>query len=217
MNIRFYTSLRSVQIIAFHIILLFSINALAMNDTIFNMEDVYLKVKDHKDLVGVIPDEMGTSFPVPVLVQENDNTVIQMAFFHFYMRMTKPTEPREFRISSPRQKTIVSFPELGIIETKHANSSFFGIDWDDSKPVGKYISDPEVPYEKKLERRARFFELYNLVMPLYIAKSSSLDDSDKQSIKEFKDLFNEIGHPPLIPYYKSLNPEFFKWIDENEQ
>ena len=32
---------------------------------------------------------------------------------------------------------------------------------------------------------------------------------------EFKSLFYELSHPPLLPYYKSMNPEFFKWIELN--
>jgi hypothetical protein len=192
-------------------------NTLAMNDATFNMKEVYSTVKDHKDLVGVIPDEMGTSFPVPMLEQESGSTVIQMAFFHFYMRMTKPTEPREFRVSSPRQKTIVSYPELEIIETKRAKSSSFGVDWDDSKPAGIYTSDPSVTYEMEDRKFDKFFKLYNSILPLYISKSQVLNESKKQKIKEFKSLFIDLGFSFLMPYYKSLNPDFFRWLDENEQ
>lgn len=191
--------------------------AFSMDNIHFDMKELFEKVKHHPDLYRKIPPQIGTSLPVPIIDDAEGKPVIRMAFFHFYMRMTKPTEPREFRISSPRQKTIVSYPELNILETKPASSKTFGVDRDDSKPVGKYISDPAISYETKLKRRDRFFKLYDLIMPLYVGGSTPLDDTNKQAIGEFKELFYIIGHSPLIPYYKSLNPDFFRWLDENGQ
>ena len=183
-----------------------------MNDSSNNIKDIYLKVKDHPDLIDVIPDEMGVSFPVPMIKEKKDASEVYMVFFHFYMRMA---QPNEFVISSPRYKTTVKYDDASIIATEKITSKLLGVDWDDSKPVGKYLSDPAVPYEKQIERRERFFALYDRITSYYIAGKSSLDGDEKKNMLEFKSLFYELSHPPLLPYYKSMNPEFFKWIENN--
>ncbi|HEY5603544.1 MAG TPA: hypothetical protein VIM41_10570 [Gammaproteobacteria bacterium] len=211
-NSRYQINITGLLIVS--IIGLFPYKLFAMNNYKFDIEKLYLQVENHPDLVDVLPDEMGTSFPVPMILKENDSVIIHFSFFHFYMRLTKPTEPREFNISSPRHKTIVKYPELTIIETKPALSKVFGVDWDDSKPIGKYVSDPSIPYEKQVEQEKNFFKLYNSVLPLYIDKPAALNDSNKRMIKEFRALFYDISHAPLLPYYKSLNPDFFSWLEQ---
>lgn len=182
-----------------------------MNDTTFDLYGIYKHVKDHEDLVNVLPDEMGTSFPIP-LVQDNDVLNIKMVFFHFYMRRSNE---KLYRISSPRHKTIVNFVDGTIVETYAATSKSFGVDWDDSKPVGEYIPEPDVSYEQQVKRRKRFFALYNIILPLYINKNSQLNENNKELVVEFRTIFYKISHPSLLPYYKSMNPDFFNWLEES--
>lgn len=183
----------------------------AMNDTKFDVFGIYNHVKDHADLVNVLPDEMGISFPVP-LIQDDDMLSINMAFFHFYMnRINK----KSYNISSPRHKTIVNYFDGIIVETYAANSASFGVEWDDSKPVGEYIPEPDVSYEQQVKIRKRFFELYNIILPLYINKNNQLNENNKELIFEYKTIFYKISHLPLLPYYKSLNPDFFKWLEKS--
>ena len=198
-------------------LVIFTNSIVAMNDKTFDIENVYSVVKDHKDLVNVIPDEMATSFPVPIFADKNNNKKTQFKFFHYYMTRSSASGPGKSIISSPRQITLVSYPELSIIKTEKASSQSFRVEWDDSKPVGEYVSNADISVEKKIERRKKFFKLYNYILPLYISNSISHNENDKKSLKEFIELFQLLGHPPLYPYYKSLNPDFFQWLDENSQ
>lgn len=54
-----------------------------------------------------------------------------------------------------------------------------------------------------------------MILPLYINKQASFVENNKELINEFKMIFYEISHPPLLPYYKSLNPEFFQRLEES--
>lgn len=206
-----------VRIVALLFFLFVTVRVLAMNDITFNMKEVFEKVRFHPDFENVLPDETATSLPVPLLVQQNGATEIRMVFFHYYMTKNSATGINTSSISPPWQKTIVRYPELTIVETKSATSKSFGVDWDDSKPVGEYVADPDISYDQIVEQRDRFFSLYDKILPLYIAKASSLSDGAKQDIKEFNSLFREVGFPSLMPYYKSLNPDFFQWLDQNAQ
>lgn len=195
--------------VAYHVAyLLLLMTSNAMSDQHLDLKKLYHQVKNHKDLVDVIPDEIGISFPVPIAAGDA-GIAMKFVFFHYYMKMKKP---REFSISSPRYRTVAG-SKGEIIETKAVTSKSFGVDWDDSKPIGEYVSDPSVPYEKKLEREDRFFLLYGRILPLF--QSNSVQHEEQRNmIKEFRSLFIELGHQPLIPYYKSLNPEFFLWLEQ---
>ncbi|MFK5914025.1 MAG: hypothetical protein QM484_06595 [Woeseiaceae bacterium] len=188
------------------------IKLIAMNDTTFDMKNIYYHVKDHKDLVNVLPDEAGTSFPVPVILKENNSIVIHMSFFHFYMGRINE---KLYDISSPNHKTIVNYSDGSIIETFPVTSESLGVNWDDSISVGEYIPDPNVSYEQQIEKQKRFFVLYNLVLSLYINKDTLLNEDNKILVDEFKSIFYDISHPPLLPYYKSLNSDFFNWLEES--
>ncbi len=128
----------------------------AMNNTMFDIEDLYLKVKDHEDLINVLPDEAGTSFPVPIIIKENNSIIVHMAFFHFYMGRTNKST---YYISSPRHKTVVRYSDASIVDTHPALSKSFGINWDDSNSVGEYIPDPNISYEQQVKRRKRLYAL----------------------------------------------------------
>jgi len=186
-----------------------------MADKPIEMKQVYLTVKDHKDLVGVMPDEMATSLPVPMLLEDNGSTRLQFVFFHYYMTRNSVSGPDTSNISAPRRKTIVNYPELKIINTEKATSLSFGINWDDSKPVGTYTDDPAISYDQIVKKQDRFFKLYDLILRDYISKSTSSSTYAKKDVKEFVALFGEVGFPSLMPYYISLNPDFFRWLDEN--
>ncbi len=180
-----------------------------MNDTTFDIKKLFLWVKDHPDHSNVLPDELGLSYPVPIILHENNSTIVHMAFFHFYMGRINEAL---YKLTSPRHKTVVRLDGT-IVESHSALSPSFGVDWDDSQYIGEYIPDPNMVNEQRIERRKRYFSLYNEILPLYIAKSDSLSDSEKALVSEFKSIFYIISHPPLLPYYKSLNPDFFNWLE----
>lgn len=95
-----------------------------MNDPEFDMKKIYHYVKNHKDLVNILPDELGTSFPVPIVLNEGDSTIIQMSFFHLYMGGINESL---YDIASPNHKTLVRYLDGSIVDTQPATSKSFGM------------------------------------------------------------------------------------------
>ncbi len=181
-----------------------------MSDTTFDILGIYNHVKDHEDLVDVLPDEMGASFPVPV-IPGDDVSQIRMSFFHFYVRRV---DADLAAISSPQHMTTVDYSDGSIVKSYPVTSASFGVNWDDSKPVGERLRDPKLSFEEAMRDRARFFELYGQILPLYLNKNTPLNGSNKTLVKEFKPIFYDISFPPLLPYYQSMSPPFFLWLEE---
>lgn len=188
-----------------------------MNNATFNtkklIEDVGVKLRTNR----VVPVGVTTSYPVPIQLEENGAKVLYMVFFNFSIKLIKPTDPKESLVYAPFQKIIISYPELNIISVQRVTSANFGIKWDDSEAVGKIVSDPKYLGEAGFKQLDRFYELYDHILPLYLSKPAIIDHSLKLEINEFLTLFNYFGNSPLLPYYRSLNPDFFQWLYDNSK
>ncbi len=157
-----------------------------------------------------IPDELVRSYPV--LVEGNGKYLV--AFMYFYKRGVPPDAPK---VSSPRYLMLVNPTSGDIVEFKRVKPEDFGYEWPESKPLGVHDFDTAMTVDEFLEMQEELYNLYDTVFALYRDRSEvSLTEKAKEMAR-FRELFNKLVEKPLIPYYKALNPDFYKWLDEQSR
>jgi hypothetical protein len=60
------------------------------------------------------------------------------------------------------------------------------------------------------------YTLAGQLIDLYPKPIDTLNDSEKQAITDYRQHFNQLIHPPVLPAYIALNPDFFHWLDTAE-
>lgn len=180
-----------------------------------SIESFVQAIDGHPDLVKKIPDELALSIPIPVIQNKGEKKPkILMAFFYYYMR---GIPPGPYRISVPRYRLLVDLNTMNIISFSPVKDKDFGIEWPERKPVGEYTPAPGLTMDAYKKKKARFYQLYEQMLPYFQEDKSHLPDDQADAIIEFKTLFEELAHKPLHPFYKALNPAFFQWLDHFRQ
>ena len=55
---------------------------------------------------------------------------------------------------------------------------------------------------------------YDRMLPLTFRSAAQLTQTERKTIKRFRDRFEIMAEPFLIPFYRALNPRFFEWLKE---
>jgi hypothetical protein len=181
-----------------------------MNNTV-SMAEFVRAVDGHPDIVGKVPDELGLSLPVPAFSAADASTGIPIAFFYYSM---KGFPPGPFRISVPKYRAIVQRETGKIVSFTPVQAKDFGINWPPDKPAGEYTPPKGLTMDDYRAKQDRFYILYDMVLPLYIAGGMGMSEAKIRETVEFARLFNELAHRALHPFYRALNPQFFQWLGQ---
>lgn len=146
-----------------------------------------------------LPDELARSFPIP-------GTVPSLQFLGFYKRGRPPAPPQ---ISAPKYLLTADAEKICWTAIKEVTSASFGISHDDLLPIGVHKFDQPLTMDEFKAKRARLYECYDQLLPIY-GKGKKLEGPRAEFLK----LFLFLSEKPLLPYLRSLNPDFFRWLGE---
>jgi hypothetical protein len=59
------------------------------------------------------------------------------------------------------------------------------------------------------------YQLADSLCKIYPKPLESLIDSERQTIQQYQELFSRLAPKILLPAYNSLNPHFFKWVEDS--
>ncbi len=76
--------------------------------------------------------------------------------------------------------------------------------------------DYSVPSAKTAKEQGELLKQYETAYEAVrmFAFDEKMDESQKKQLKEFYQLMSRTIPAGLMPYYKSLSPDFFKWIEQ---
>jgi hypothetical protein len=150
------------------------------------------------------------SYPIPITV----NGALRLVFFLFiinsrgllppFCRVESPVntyheiesikaEPKEFNLN------ILPEESLGNLEVVHRNRPFRG----------------ELPYGRKGVPlwETYFYSKMDELRNIYPREPETLNESEKDTVTTYFELFVSLIQPPFLPAYRSLNPHFFDWLE----
>lgn len=173
-----------------------------------SMEE-FVRNVDLDPKIRQLPDELGLSFPVPLVRRNLMEKKTHIVFFHFYMRREGKGR---YGISSPRYRSVFDFDTGKLQKLNKVRSMDFGIKFADDAPIGTYTPPPNLSVDQYNQMKSRLFSLFDRVIPIYERGGPSYTQEETLLIREFRKLFACLAHTPLIPYYNALNPDFFHWL-----
>ena len=159
-----------------------------------------------------LPDELGMSYPVPLIRQNDSGKQIVLIFFYFNRTGFPPGPPDAY---APKYISDINLETREIVEFHSVTSKDFGIIRDDKKSLGKFQYINNYTMDEFLQFESRFYQLYDQILPYYIKSESVLSGKQAQQVNEFLQLFSMIVPKIMQPYYKALNPAFFDWLAQS--
>ena len=100
-----------------------------------NIETISKYMFGNPGVTKNLPDELGMSYPVPIIGQDDSDKHTLMAFFYFYRTGFPPGPPDAH---APKYVSRVNLETREIVVFHAVTSKDFGIDRDDTKALGKY-------------------------------------------------------------------------------
>jgi hypothetical protein len=176
-----------------------------MSTKSYSTEELIEAIDDHPLRWEVITLESALS--LPTLSIKDAHTHIEF----FFYPVGGPINNRQ--IWPPYYRVISSLSDLENIEYQPIQPHELGQAISPDEPLGAEISDnqPRDEYESQLKT---LYALTDRLVEIYPKSIETQSDADRQVIENFRQHFHQIIQQPLLPAYKVLNPDFFKWLEQ---
>jgi len=145
--------------------------------------------------------ETALSLPIPVL---QDDSLYLTAFYYGVKRVAGPGTGQAM---PPVVRLSATYPEGRLLSFLHRKVEELFPGLPASGVLGPLTGGQATPNDRIQARRA-LFAAYSRILELYQKKKSAPAER-----KEFTKAFYEVAEPALLPYYRSLNPDFFGWLE----
>ncbi len=188
-----------------------------MANTILSIADLTQRVEQSAAIRSLIPETFRLSLWVPVLQSATCNLYLAAFYYETPVALGRPRKiyrPSRQIVVDPQSGRLVGYsdaayadfaPELTTAETAG-----------DPRPVVGEVGPKDVPARSIEELQALFQKLYSAydrILSLCFQPNDQLSLPDRADIKEFALLFDRLVEPGLKPFYQSLNPIFFAWLE----
>lgn len=60
----------------------------------------------------------------------------------------------------------------------------------------------------------QLYQLIDRILDFYLKPISAPSQSERETVVQYRMLFQKLTQPELWPLYRTVNPEFFNWIEE---
>jgi hypothetical protein len=157
-------------------------------------------------VLGALPTGIHQSYPVPV----RDPKGIRLAFFYGHAEILKPGEG--FQLWPPTYVALLHPETAKLQELRAIAPKDFGQRHAQDQPLGAYLTMPERMQAEFLTKQVRWYQAYDVLLPLFAARSPRVPPEGKQALAEFNELFPQVTEAPLLPYYQTVGKEFFAWL-----
>jgi hypothetical protein len=176
-----------------------------MSTKSYSTEELIEAIDDHPLRWEVITLESALS--LPTLSIKDAHTHIEF----FFYPVGGPINNRQ--IWPPYYRVISSLSDLENIEYQPIQPHELAQAISPDEPLGAEILDnqPRDEYESQLKT---LYALTDRLVEIYPKPIETQSDADRQVIENFRQHFHQIIQQPLLPAYKILNPDFFKWLEQ---
>lgn len=139
------------------------------------------------------------SLSMPMFSQDESQALI-FNFFHYPAAIVRG---HTLLIGQPFSRVKVVYPELEIQQIEIGENLFAPLIG--TFPVEQPINENDVPVTAY--KMAAWYDCYETCLNWYPSKPAGLIGS------RFLQLFTELVHPALIPFYQIIGPDFIRWLE----
>lgn len=147
-----------------------------------------------------VPLETALSLPVPV-VQNG-----QLYLAAFYYGVKRGGGPGTGVALAPLARLLASYPAGRLVSFVHRDVGDLFPGLASTGELGPVVAAPQPPAERMRERHT-LFALYTPILEAY-----RTGVKEPEQLAAFRSMFHRMAEPGLLPYYRALNPDFFKWL-----
>lgn len=170
----------------------------------------YKSAKELQDIAdgssGLPDDSGGMSLPMPSKRNEKLNIVV---FFY-----GTSIAAGEWRIFPAHHVMHLDAQSGEVLDFRSIKPQDLGISHAPGQALysAKFNPSPDPQAEKHYSKLDRFFKISPNVWNAYM--EGKVRQETKPLVQEYVALFGEVAKAPLIPYYKALSPDFFRWLED---
>jgi hypothetical protein len=150
----------------------------------------------------------GMARSLPVAYSKNSRLQIVILFYR------EPAIKDVERMYPPHHIVAIDPTNGQVMKNGPCTPKMFGFDQAVAAPTQGFGLDPGVSADVFWERYDRFMEISSVVWKAYASGSSDLTQQSTQIVREYYEIFNKIAKKPLLPYYRAVAPDFFKWLEK---
>jgi SMI1 / KNR4 family (SUKH-1) len=171
----------------------------------FSVEALIESINNHPFRGEVITLESALS--LPTLSIKNSETYFEFFFYPIGgPRGNRQIWPPYYRVISPAS-------DLENIEYQPIEPNELEQSISSDEPLGLEVIDdqPRSEYEAQLKT---LYDLAEQLIDIYPKAIEIQSEEDRQVISNFSQHFRQLEQQSLLPAHKSLNPEFFQWLEK---
>ena len=150
--------------------------------------------------------ESAHSLPVPIVRPDG----IALAFFWY--PVGGPAMNRF--VVAPTWRTEISLVAPDQIRFAPVQPWELGLDVEPKTQLGKPTIGGSIPTVEMKALRAELYQLIDEIIQFYLKPHPELSEVEKEHARRFHALFHRMAIVLLLPAYRSLNPDFFTWLDQ---
>jgi hypothetical protein len=155
---------------------------------------------------GKVALELVASWPIPA-GQRN----AQLGYWFFYYAMFGPPPAPNQKVWPPSWKVWIDAQTGEISDLMGTTAREMGLEVPDGEPFATHVWPKDWTYEDAERKRQELLAAYDAVVRLWEKLPASAVGSLPEVVR-FRELFRDLTPGALMPCYKVLGPDFFRWV-----
>jgi len=156
---------------------------------------------------GPVPEQHRQSLPIPVLRPEG-----LFILFFYSPALARPKQPTNLWPPEYIMELNVSTGKFK--ELKSVLSRDFGQTDAPETMIGTSAMPDGMSFEEYERKENRLYEVYDILLPHFIAHKDTVGPDVALVAKEFKQLFHIVSDLPSRRYYEATGHKFFRWVND---
>jgi hypothetical protein len=155
---------------------------------------------------AVMDDLAHQSLPMPVFSPKG----FCMAFLYCHAELM--SDGQGMQLWPPDHQALINAETGRFEELKTVTSNTYDQSHAMNKPMGKCLDESQREQDEFLNKLVALYQAYDAILPWFAAGQYAAPLAARPAAKEFERHFAEVAEKPLLPYYRALGQEFFRWL-----
>jgi hypothetical protein len=155
---------------------------------------------------AVMEDLAHQSLPVPVFTPKG----FCMAFIYCHAELA--SDGQGMQLWPPDHQALMNAETGRFEELRTVASTTYDQSHAMTKPMGACPGEPQREQDEYLNKLVALYQAYDAILPSFAASPYAMPAAARPAAREFERLFADVAEKPLLPYYRAVGHEFFRWL-----
>ncbi|MFQ5570018.1 MAG: hypothetical protein ACE5G0_10110 [Rhodothermales bacterium] len=157
-------------------------------------------------VINVIPEPTAEALPLAT----RRGRRVQVVFLYYEESMV----PGEEVLYPPSYILVLDASTGEVVRFEACSPQTLGVEARADQATVGFGLDPTMPASEFWNLTDRFLDISAIVWAAFAEDASQYDPETLAYIEDYRRIFERIAKVPLVPYYKAVAPDFFRWLDE---